>query len=506
MKIYIGCDVGTSSTKAVAVDEKGKILAEASKGYGLVQKHNNWAEQDPDLWLDGAECTIRSCVEQTKSLGEVSSICISALYGGSGALCDEQMNIVRPALIWMDRRAEEESAWVRETVGEKRVFEITDNGTDSYFGYTKLLWVRNHEPENWDKIRWVLPANTYIVTRMTGEMVVDYSSAGNFGGVYDYTNHCWSEELCDAMGIPFEWMPERLGAPYEIAGQISEEFVSRLGLEKSVPLLVGTIDCISSMLSANAVRPGDNAAVLGTSLNWGIIHKGLTDDPNIISMPYAISPKEISYSYGGASTAGALPRWFVNSFCGGDSGEVYTAVETEVIEEKIGPGSDALVVLPYFMGERSPIWDQNATGVFFGLTLGHKRSHIYHAILEAVAYSLRDIMESMELEGARPEKIVLVGGGSRSLIWKQVFADVTGLPVYTPVNPVEAPLGDAFMAAYADGVYASFEEIGSWVAFHDPVVPDEEAHLAYENYFRIYKELYANLKETMQERAKLLIK
>ena len=504
MKIYIGCDVGTSSTKAVAVDEKGKILAEASKGYGLVQKHNNWAEQDPDLWLDGAQYTIRECVRQTKELGEVGAICISALYGGTGAMCDENLNSVRPALIWMDRRAEEESAWVREVIGEERIFDVTDNGTDPYFGYTKLLWVRNHEPGNWEKIRWVLPANTYIVAKMTGELAVDYSSAGNFGGVYDYRGHCWSEELCREMGIPFEWLPERLCAPYEVAGQVNEEYTGRLGLDHPVPLLVGTIDCISSMLSANAVLPGDNAAVLGTSLNWGILHTQLAEDPRIISMPYAVRPKEISYSYGGASTAGALPRWFVNSFCGGDSGAIYSEVEHEVIDQKIGPGSNGLVVLPYFMGERTPIWDQNATGVFFGLTLGHTRAHIYHAILEAVAYSLRDIMDSMGTEGEGPDKIVLVGGGSRSLIWKKVFANVTGLPVYTPVNPVEAPLGDAFMAALADGVYDDFSRIEGWIEFHDPVLPDEDAHREYERWFRMYKKLYADLKDTMQERAKNL--
>ena len=505
MKIYIGCDVGTSSTKAVAVDAGGHVLAEASKGYGLVQKHNNWAEQDPELWRDGAECTIRECVEKTRDLGEVAVICISALYGGTGAMCDAEMNSVRPALIWMDRRAEEESEWVRQTVGEERIFEITDNGTDSYFGYTKLLWVKNHEPENWEKIRWVLPANTYIVYKMTGELAVDYSSAGNFGGVYDYKNHCWSEEMCEAMGIPYEWMPERLCAPYEIAGQINDEYTARLGLKGTVPLLVGTIDCISSMLSANAVNPGDNAAVLGTSLNFGIIHTGLSEDSRIISMPYAIDPTNISYTYGGASTAGALPRWFVNTFCGGDSGEIYSTVEHEVIDEKIGPGSNGLVVLPYFMGERTPIWDQNATGVFFGMTLGHKRSHIYHAILESVAFSLRDIMESMRLGDTGPDRIVLVGGGARSLIWKQVFADVTGLPVYTPVNPVEAPLGDAFMAAYADGAFTSFKDIGAWISFHEPAVPDEQAHESYNAWFKMYKELYANLQNTMSERAKLLV-
>ena len=464
MKIYIGCDVGTSSTKAVAMDAAGNILKEASRGYGLIQKHDNWAEQDPDVWLDGAVSTIRECIAGVEEK-DVASVCISALYGGTGAMCDEALRSIRPALIWMDRRSEEESEWVRTHVGEEKIFEITNNGIDSYFGYTKLLWVKNHEKENWDRIRWVLPSNSYIVAKMTGKITVDYSSAGNFGGVYDYRNHCWSEELCEALGIPYEWLPEEFLSPSDAAGEITEEYQQLLGLSHPVPLLAGTIDCISSMLSANAVLPSDNAAVLGTSLNWGIIHRGLTRDPRLISMPYAISPRELSYTYGGASTAGALPRWFVNTFCGGDSGKIYSEVEREVLEQKIEPGSGGLVILPYFMGERTPIWDPDATGVFFGMTLGATRAHVYHAILESVAYALRDIMEAMTEGGEKPDKIVLVGGGTRSLVWKQVFADVTGLKVYTPENPVEAPLGDAFMAALADGAFEGFEKIGGWIRF-----------------------------------------
>lgn len=503
MKVFIGCDVGTSSTKAVAMDENGRVLAEGSKRYGLVQKHNNWAEQDPDIWLDGAVSSIRQVTDQIG--GEnVAAVCISALYGGTGAMLDKQMNSVRPALIWMDRRAEEESAWVRETVGEDKVFSVTNNGTDSYFGYTKLLWVKNHEPENWEKIRWVLPANSYIVQRMTGQLIVDYSSAGNFGGVYDYNEHCWSEEMCSLLGIPSSMMPERFCDPYEVAGTISPEYSELLGIGKDVPLLAGTIDCISSMLSAYAITPGDNAAVLGTSLNFGIIHEGLSGDSKIISMPYAIDAKKISYTYGGSSTAGALPRWFVNTFLGNDSGEEYRQIETEILEEKIGPGSGGLIALPYFMGERTPIWDQNATGVFFGLTLAHRRSHMYHALLESVAYSLRHIMESMDIGEVSIDKIVLVGGGSRSMIWKQIFADVTGLPVLTPVNPVEAPLGDAFMAAYADGSAKSFEEIRSWIDFNEPVLPDPEKHAQYDKYFELYKDLYPQLKELMERRARIL--
>lgn len=501
--IYIGCDVGTSSTKAIAVDESGKILAQASKGYGLIQLHPNWAEQEPDLWLEGAVSAVRGVVEQVDE-SRIKGICISALYGGTGAMLDEDMKAVRPALIWMDRRADEESEWVRRNVGEQEIFDVTGNGIDSYFGYTKLLWVKHHEPENWKRIRWVLPSNTYITCKLTGKLAADYSSAGNFGGVYDCQKRTWSEKMCGMLGIPLEFFPQHLEDGFRVVGNINEEYSEVLGLKHKVPLCVGTIDCIAAMLSAGALECGSNAAVLGTSLNWGIIHEGRTEDPRIISMPYVIDSDKNSYSYGGASTAGALPRWFVNNFCGADSGKIYSQVEQEVIDQKIGPGSDGLIVLPYFMGERNPIWDEKAAGVFFGLTLGHTRAHIYHAIQESVAFALLDIMNSISDEKGRPKEVILVGGGSRSITWPQIFADVTGIQVLTPENPVEAPLGDAFMAALACGAKKEFGEMNSWIRMNPAFVPDQEAHQKYSRWFAVYKKLYQDLKADMAERTELL--
>lgn len=497
--IFIGCDVGTSSTKAVAVDEKGRILAQGSKSYGIVQPHTNWAEQDPDLWLDGAVSSIRDVISQVDE-SEIKGICISALYGGTGALCDSDFRPVRPALIWMDRRAEEESRSVRETIGEDEIFRVTNNGIDSYFGYIKLLWVKHHEPENWQKIRWALPANTYITFKITGQLAVDYSSAGNFGGVYDYSQRCWSKYMCEKFGFDPEIFPDRLCNGFETIGEVNESYRKIWGLSHSVPVCAGTIDCIASMLSAGAFSEGDNAAVLGTSLNWGTIHRGLSSKPGIVSMPYVIKSGEYSYSYGGASTAGALPRWFVNRFMGADSAENYSQIEDEVLKAGIGPGSDGLVILPYFMGERTPIWDEKATGVFFGITLAHTRAHVYHAILESVAYSLNDIMDTMTFE--KPvDRIVLVGGGSKSKLWPQIFADVTGKEVLIPENPVEAPLGDAFMAAYAAGAKEDFGQMRSWLQFREPVRPGKQSHLQYQKWFALYRKLYRDLKNDMAERA-----
>ncbi len=292
-------------------------------------------------------------------------------------MCDESMKSVRPALIWMDRRAEKERRMVEETIGRERIFQTTGNGTDSYFGYTKLLWVKENEPENWEKIRHILPIHSYILYKMTGKLTVDYCSAGNVGGIYDYSTHSWSKDMCREMGIPYEALPKDFHSPSDIIGTVTPEYQKKLGLSSPVPMCAGTVDCIASMLSAGIVRPGDNAAVLGTSLNWGYIHDRRPDNPDLVSMPYCIEPSRFSYTYGGSSTAGALPRWFANQFMGDDTSRTYDELEQMILSQNIGPGSDGLVALPYFMGERTPIWDEKASRCpFWTYFISHERAHL----------------------------------------------------------------------------------------------------------------------------------
>lgn len=502
--IFIGCDIGTSGTKAVAVNLKGEILSQSSATYDVLKPQNNWAEQNPEVWLEAAVHTLRQVIAHLPSREDIASICISALYGGTGVMCDENMRSIRPVIIWMDRRAEAEGAEIREKIGEDRLLNISGNGIDSYFGYTKLLWVKKHEPENWSKIRHIIPVHSYIIYKMTGILSVDYCSAGNVGGIYDYNTHSWSEEMCRELEIPYEALPKDFHNPSDIIGVLNEAYQTQLGLDRPVPICAGTVDCIASMLSASIIRPGDNAAVLGTSLNWGYIHDRKPDNANLISMPYCIEPMRFSYTYGGASTAGALPRWFAQNFLGNDSAEAYDELEKIIRDRNIGPGSDGLIALPYFMGERTPIWDEKATGVLFGLTLAHTKGHIYRAVLEAVAYSLLHIMESMTEDSTALGKIILVGGGSRSAIWKQIFADVTNLPVLTPMQEIEAPLGDAFLAAVGAGFITEYDDITSWISMNPPVLPDPGNHELYRKHFTIYKKLYPALQDIMSERADML--
>lgn len=492
--ILIGCDVGTSGTKAVAVTPDGRVLASAHRAHGILAPHPNWGEQWPQVWLDALTQTVAEVAAQVDP-ARVAGLCVSALYGGTGVMLDAAMQPVRPAIIWIDRRATQESEFVREHIGAEKLFATTANGIDSYFGYIKLLWVKRHEPELYARIKTILPIHSYLVYRLTGETKVDLSAAGNLGGLYDFDRRGWSREMADLLGLDLAHQPSTLCASTDIAGGLTAEFAASLGLAQGTPVLCGTVDCLAAMLSIGCVGEGDNAAILGTSLNWGYLTGKRPSDPNLVSMPYCLSPEKLTYVYGGASTAGALPRWFMQNFVGSETQADYARMEAEAVN--IPAGAEGLLLLPYFMGERTPIWDESASGLFMGLSLTHTRGHLYRAILESSAFALRDIIASIAGE-MKVGRVYLTGGGAKSPLWRRIFADVTGLTVVSPTNPLEAPMGDAFMAGLATGLIDRPERIASWTELGTPDLPNAQNHERYTRLFEVYRSVYQHAKGDMK--------
>ena len=492
--ILIGCDVGTSGTKAVAVTPDGKVLASAHCAHAILAPHPNWGEQWPQVWLDALVETVSAVAAQVDR-ERIAGLSISALYGGTGVMLDAAMQPVRPAIIWIDRRATEESEYIREHIGVDRIFSTSANGIDSYFGYVKLLWVKRHEPELFASIKTILPIHSYLIYRLTGEIAIDVSSAGNLGGVYDFDRRRWSGDMANLLGLDLAQFPANLKASVDIAGGLNAEFAQKLGLPRETPVLCGTVDCLAAMLSIGCVQEGDNAAILGTSLNWGYLSATRPTDPNLVSMPYCLSPERLTYIYGGASTAGALPRWFMTNIVGSETQADYQRMEDAAAP--IPAGAEGLLLLPYFMGERTPVWDENASGLFMGLSLTHTRGHMYRAILESSAYALRDIVESMA-SGIHIKQVCLTGGGAKSKLWRSIFADVTGLAVVSPTNPLEAPMGDAFMAGLATGLIGRPESIKDWLEMGDPILPDLENHERYNRLFAVYRAVYQHAKGDMK--------
>lgn len=506
MNYLLGTDIGTSGTKTILMDTQGKLIAQNLQEYDVLTPKPLWAEQWPEVWEHAALASIKETVKASGiNPRDIRGIAISGLYGGSGIPLDELMNPVRPCMIWMDRRADEEASWVLENIGEEKLLEITHNGADPYYGYTKILWMKNHEPENWEKTRLFLPPNDYVIYKMTGEIAIDYSSAGNIGGIFDMNRREWSEEMMEAMGIPLSMMPQKIVESTDIVGGLTEEMAQELGLWEGMPVIAGGIDCGAANIGLGVFDSGIYAAAIGTSMCAALISDKPVKGKGLIVWPYLYDAKKLSYYFAGGATAGAIVKWFRNTICqfevetekaGGP--KAYDVLNAEA--EKLPAGSEGLVVLPYFMGERSPVWDSDAKGTILGLSLTHTRAHLYRAFLEAVAYSLRNAMEATgENLG---EYILLAGGVTKSKVWRQIFADVTGYPVVCPIYDVEANMGDVMLAGIGTGLL-TYEQVKQWQVLDEKIMPNQQNHEKYNEYYAVYQSVYENLKEDMKKLSKI---
>jgi sugar (pentulose or hexulose) kinase len=504
----IGVDIGTQSTKALLVDLEGKIVAQHSSAYHPDTPKPLWAQQWPSVWLDAVKETIKACAAKALAKGigksEIKAVCVSSLYGGSGIPVDAEMRPLHPCLIWMDRRATHEVDWVEKNIDTKRLKEITGNGIDSYYGYTKILWLKNNQPDVWSKTRYFLPPNAYVIHALTGELAVDHSSAGNIGGVYDIARRSWSQEALDMLGIPAAMMPARLVDSSEIVGGLLPACATELGLADNTPIIAGGVDAAVATFAAGVTRAGHHVAMIGTSMCWGYINQSVDASHGLISMPHVYNSQKDIYIFGGAITAGASVTWYREQFCHAET-EAAKATDHgdphKLLEEaaaKIDAGSDGVVFLPYLMGERSPVWDAKASGTFVGLSLFHTRATLYRAVLEGVAFALRHNMEAGR-RGAQSldEKLIVVGGAAHSDLWMQIIADITGYPVWSIEEEVEAAMGAALLAALGTNLITRETAEGGWVTLVERARPDVQRQKLYADRFSVYVDLYPALKPIM---------
>ena len=500
----IGVDIGTQSTKAVLVRADGQILAQSSQAYQVETPKPLWAQQWPDVWLDAVVACIKGVLAQVApAQAAIKSICVSSLYGGSGIPVDAEGKALYPCLIWMDRRAQDEVRWVQNNLDLERLYDITGNGVDSYYGYTKMLWLREKEPAVWAQTAQFLPPNSYVNARLTGQVAVDHSSAGNIGGVYDVAQRGWSAEALQMLGIPQSMMPARLVASSEVVGGLLPGWAERLGLPTGTPVVAGGVDAAVATLAAGAAQPDNHVAMVGTSMCWGTIRPRVDARHGLISMPHVFNGSQDLYVFGGAISAGASVTWFRETFCQAEIAAAQAlGVDPHSLLEKdaapLPPGSDGILFLPYLMGERSPIWDAQASGAFVGLGLHHGRPHLYRAVLEGVGFALRHNIEAgLRGMGTLDHRLVVVGGASHSDLWMQILADITDRPVFTLAEDVEASLGAALLAAYGVGLIDADAVRKGWVSPVLRCTPNPEAHAAYNDLFAQYVDLYPALKPAM---------
>ena len=496
-RFLIGTDVGTLGTKTVLVGAEGVIVASTFEEYGVLRPRPLWAEQWPDVWFDAVVKTIKGVLRRSGvEASSIAGLCISGLYGGSGIPLDSRGKPLRPCLIWLDRRAIKEVEWVKQNLALDELFRVTANTVDPYYGFTKMLWIKFNEPEVWRKIDQILTPNAYCIYKLTGSTSIDYSSAGNYGGIFDIHKRNWSEKMMAALGIPRSFFPDSISMSKDVVGELSEEGARLTGLKPGIPVSAGGIDAPVSALSTGALRDGDLSIMLGTSMANGFIQDVPRLSPRLINYPHVAYDSQKIYSFAGINTAGACLRYFRDEFGSLESAQAkekgmsaYALLDQEA--EDVPPGSDGLVFLPHMMGgERAPWWDPSLVGCLIGLTLFHTRAHVFRAFLEGIAYALRYSVETAVDSGMPLKRVLLVNGGSKSRLWRRILTDVTGLCMTYMAEAPGAPLGDALLAGMGAGVISKYEEIDGWLKITETTQPNEKDKSTYDRFYELYNELY----------------
>jgi xylulokinase len=498
MKYVLGIDVGTGGTRAVLTDQKGQIVSSATSEHApFASPKTGWAEQDPQDWHRATGSAVRQAISAAGiDASDISAVGLAGQMHGA-VLLDENNEVLRPALIWCDQRTQAQCDWLNTKIGEAKIIELTCNPALTNFTLTKLLWVRNNEPEIWKRFRRVLLPKDYVRFRLTGEHAMDVAEASGTL-MLDVAHRRWSEEMMSAAELPKSCLPKLYESP-EICGRISEAGAIHTGLKAGTPVVAGAGDQAGGAVGMGIVRAGTVSATIGTS---GVVFAA-TDSP-------AMDPQGRVHTFchavpgrwhvmGVTQAAGLSLRWFRDLLRTDSSDISYDHLTQEAA--RVPPASDGVLWAPYLMGERTPHLDPDARGTLTGLAASHTRGHVTRAILEGVAFSLEDTFSLFAEMRVPVSTIRLGGGGARSPLWRQIQADVYRHEVEILTAEEGAAYGAALLAGVGARFWASVDEAcDAVVKVQQRVRPDASAAKAlaiqYENFRRLYpalKPLFAHI-------------
>ncbi len=489
MAYFMGIDVSTTGVKALLVDDQGEVAGTATTGLPLSTPQPLWSEQDPADWWDGAVKSIKQVLQETGVSGEnVAGIGLTGQMHGL-TLLDENGDVLRPAMLWNDQRTGEQCDEIREKVGKERLIQITGNDALTGFTAPKILWVREYEPEVYAKAAQILLPKDYVRYKLTGEYATD--KAGAAGTILmDLKTRDWSPEVLDALDIPLEWLPKTHEGP-EVTGTITAETAALTGLKAGTPVVGGGGDQAAQAVGVGAVESGIIALTLGTS---GVVFASTNEpfiEPEGRLHAFCHSVPGLWHLMGVMLSAAGSLRWHRDTFAPDTSFDDLVMAASSIAE-----GSEGLLFLPYLTGERTPYPDPYARGGFIGLTVRHTLPHMTRAVLEGVAFGLRDSFELIKSAGLEEIKQVRVsGGGAKSLLWRQILADVFDVELVT-VNTTEgAAYGAALLAGVGAGAWPDVKTAcAETVKQTGSTKPRIEAVGIYEEMYAHYRKLYPALK------------
>ena len=503
MKYVLGIDLGTSGTKTVLFDQNGKGMASATVEYPMYQPQNGWAEQDPADWANAAVATIHTVLEKSGvNPADVVSLGISGQMHGL-VMLDEQNQVIRPSIIWCDQRTAKECEEITEKAGYENLIRITANPALPGFTLSKLIWVRNHEPENYARCRHVLLPKDYVRFVLTGDFATEVSDASGMQ-MLDVPNRCWSEELLKILDID----PAMLAKVYEsceVTGNISAEAAAKTGLSEKTLVVGGAGDNAAAAVGTGVVEDGKAFTTIGTS---GVVFAHtdkLAIDPKGRVHTFCCAVPGAWHVMGVTQAAGLSLKWFRDTFCAAEKEaaaqmgvDPYELTNQEAARSPIG--ANKLLYAPYLMGERTPHLDSDCRGMFFGLSAMHQRRDLLRAVMEGVSYSRNDCLGILAEMGVAPETMLACGGGGKSPLWRQMLADVMNCPVATTVNTEGPALGVAILASVGAGLYSSVQEACRQMIRVNPAQePIAENVPKYAKVYAVYQQLYKANRELFKE-------
>jgi xylulokinase len=478
----LGIDIGTTATKVIVIGDDGRIHAEVSEPSTLRSLRSNWAEEDPLEWWENLIKAIPRCLAEANiAARQISGIGVSGMVP-TLILVDENGKPLRNSIQQNDARSHLEIEFFKSQVDEKLVFDRTGSAVTQQSIGPKLIWLAKNEPGNYRQTRWVMGSYDYINYRLTGQPVIERNWALE-SGLFDLYTEDWDDNLLSVAGIRRNQLPP-VHMPSDIVGRVTEQAASALGLAAGTPVVAGSADHVASAFSVGVKENGNLLIKLGGAgdILYSLDH---LDKDERLFLDYHDIPG-LYLINGCMASSGSIIKWFRNNFAPESD---YPALDQEA--KDIAPGSDGLILLPYFLGEKTPIFNPLARGVLFGLSLQHTRAHIYKAVLEGISYGFQHHIEVLTNHGLKITRVRVANGGARSQLWRQVTADVIGFPLEEVAHHPGSSLGAAFIAGKGTGIFTDWGEIEKFIELKATTVPDPEKHLKYRQYFSIYKQIYS---------------
>jgi xylulokinase len=509
MKYVVGCDIGSQSLKVLLISEGGQTCGEASITYPIDYPQPTWAEQSANAWMDALAQAMRALLAKIDiSPQDILALGLDAQVDGVVAI-DEQGDPLYPAIIWMDRRAVSQCEVAGRQISKEAVFKITGLNLDPSHVAPKIRWLADNQPRIFGQTAHFLLPGSYVAFVLTGELGVDYSNASSTL-LMDVRTRAWSQEMCDIFEIPMRLLPPIYPATHVI-GTLKPDIAEQLRLSTKTRVILGSGDEHAACLGAGVTRPGLVCDIAGTAEPVCASSQAALFDESRLVETHCHADPDLWLLENPGFASGANYRWFRDQFsaqemtrAAQEGVDAYTLLNSAAAT--VPPGSDGLIMLPCLMGAMAPTWNALARGTFMGFTLAHRREHFCRAILEGSAYAVRDITDQMLRMGLPLEEIRIVGGGARSALWRQIKADVTGLPV-SITNTVETTaLGAGILALAGSGLIDTLDEA---VKLATRVVetrqPDKKNKALYEEYYQLYRATYFSLLPVFEQSSKINI-